>query len=335
MRSVTWQSVTGVANGYGMSTREILRALTSEGVHAELQSLDGGSVASELQITYAPPSYFARNRGRRRIGFTMQEVDGFPADWVRAANALDEIWTPTEFNRAALLAGGVKRPVHVVPLGVDPERFHPNVRGFPNPRGEFVFLSSLEWSERKNPELLLQTFNRVFRRDEPVLLVCKINHRDRGIHVPDAIRALGLDPCGGRIYFIYNRELPYDELASLYRSADCFVSTSRGEGWGLPLMEAMACGLPAIATDWGGHAAFLDASDTYPLRVRALVAPRCRCSYYEGFRWADPDEEHLAFLLRDVYEHRDEARERGLRASARVRSQFPWSETAKQIVARL
>ena len=358
--ALSWQSSMNFASGYAMSTREILRALDDAGVYVDYRYECGAGTPvlqdeppatndplldrirarrsprrPDMAVTYAPGDVFRRNRGRRRIGFTMIEVDGFPAGWVRQANALDEIWTPTEFNRAALLGCGVKRPVHLIPLGVDPSRFHPAVRRIPNPRGEYVFLTSLAWGERKNPELLLRTFNATFRRDEPVLLVCKINHRDPGVHVPNAIRALGLEERGGRIYFVYNRELPHHQLASFYRSADCFVSTSRGEGWGLPLFEAMACGLPAIATDWGGHSAFLDPADTYPLRVRSLIPALSLCPYYGGFRWADADAEHLAFLLRHVYEHQDEARERGLHASARVRATLTWKHTAQKIINRI
>jgi GT2 family glycosyltransferase len=358
--ALTWQSTMNFASGYSISTRELVRALDAEGVRVDYRYAYGRGTAvsavepqaandplldlirarrsprrPEIAVTYAQGDVFARNPGRRRVGFTMLEVDGFPADWVRQANALDELWTPTEFNRQGLLASGVKRPVHVIPLGIDADRFHPAIRRSPNPRGEYVFITNFEWGERKNPELLLRTFNRTFRADEPVLLVCKINHRDPGVHVPHAIAALGLDERGGRVYFIYNRELPHYQLASLYRSADCFVSTSRGEGWGLPLLEAMACGLPAIATDWGGHTAFLDPSDTYPLRVHELIPAVSQCPYYDGFRWADPDEEHLAVLLRHVYEHQDEARERGLRASARVRATLTWRDAAKKITARL
>ena len=357
---LTWQSTMNFASGYSVSSREIVRALDGEGIRVDyryaygpgtpLPALEPSASGDPLldiirarpsprrpdvAVTYAQGDVFARNPGRRRIGFTMLEVDGFPAEWVRQANALDEIWTPTEFNREGLVASGVKRPVHVIPLGIDPEHFHPGIRRTPHPRGEFVFVTNFEWGARKNPELLLRTFNRVFRADEPVLLVCKINHRDAGVHVPNAIRALGLEERGGRVYFVYNRELPHYQLASLYRSGDCFVSTSRGEGWGLPLLEAMACGLPAIATDWAGHTAFLDPSDTYPLRVRGLVPALNQYTYYDGFRWAEPDGEHLAFLLRHVYEHQDEARERGLRASARVRSAFTWRDAARKIAARL
>lgn len=332
---LTWRSPLRHASGYSISAREIVRALDAEGVRVELLDAARERRRAGTSVTYAPASLFARDGARRRIGFTMLEVDGFPAPWVRRANAMDEVWTPTEFNRRGLVESGVTRPVHVIPLGVDPEAFQPEGERTPSPRGERVFLANLEWGERKNPELLLRAFNRTFRRDEPVLLVCKINNRDPGIHVPNAIRALGLDEHGGRAYFIYNRELPHHQLASLYRSADCFVSTSRGEGWGLPLLEAIACGLPAIATDWGGHTALLDPADTYPLRVRTVVPATSECPYYQGFRWADPDADHLSFLLRHVYEHQEEARERGLRAASRVRATLTWRETARRIVDRL
>lgn len=42
------------------------------------------------------------------------------------------------------------------------------------------------------------------------------------------------------------------QMPSLYKSADCFVLPTHGEGWGLPTMEAMAMGLPTITTNWGG-----------------------------------------------------------------------------------
>ena len=76
----------------------------------------------------------------------------------------------------------------------------------------------------------MRTFNSTFRRGEPAVLVCKIMSRD-GDDVPNGIRALQLDENGGRIHLIYNRQLPHYQLAALYRSADCFVSPSRGEGY--------------------------------------------------------------------------------------------------------
>jgi hypothetical protein len=265
----------------------------------------------------------------------MLEVDGFPADWVRQANRMDEVWVPSEFNRQGFAASGVKRPIHRIPLGVDPNYFHPGIRGFPNSRGEFVFLSNFEWGERKEPWLLLKVFNDEFKAGEPVRLVCKIINKDREVHVRQEIAKLRLKESGGKVSFLVNREFPYYQLGAFYRSADCFVSAGRGEGWDLPLMEAMACGLPAIATDWGAHTEFVHEGIAYPLRVRKTIPAVAKCPYYEGFHWADPDPEHLRFLLRNVYESRDEARRRGDLAAHEMAEKWTWDNVARKVVARL
>ena len=117
-----------------------------------------------------------------------------------------------------------------------------------------MFLSNFEWGERKEPWLLLKGFNDEFTAGEPVRLVCKIINKDPEVHVRRESANLRLKESGGKISFVYNREFPYYQLGAFYRSADCFISAGRGEGWDMPLMEAMACGLPSIATDWGALA---------------------------------------------------------------------------------
>ena len=165
--------------------------------------------------------------------------------------------------------------------------------------------------------------------------MCKVNNTDQHRSVREEIRSLGLSEAGGRISYLFNLDFPHYQLAALYRSTDCFISASRGEGWNMPLMEAMACGLPAIATDWGAHREFLHSAIAYPLRVRGTVPAVAKCPYYEGFSWADPDPEHLSQLLRHVYENRSEAQKKGLAAAAEMRQKWTWSNTAKHILDRL
>jgi hypothetical protein len=213
--------------------------------------------------------------------------------------------------------------------------FNPGIASYPNPAGEFVFLALFEWGERKLPGLLLEAFNDEFAAHEPVRLLCKVINRDPGVHLKEEIRRLRLRNAGGRISYLFNLEFPHYQLGALYRSADAFVSVSHGEGWNMPLMEAMACGLPIIATDWGAHHEFVHAGNAYPLRVRKLVPARAKCPYYDGFRWADPDPDHLRFLLRHIYEHRDEARARGLAAAREMAARWTWDSAAQKIIDRL
>jgi GT2 family glycosyltransferase len=355
-----WQSIMNFPTGYAMSCRELLRALDQQGVRTLYRYVYGPRTvfppleressgdyrlnvirdravprSPDVAVVYGQGDVFSDNLGRYKVGFTMLEVDGFPKEWVAQANRMDEVWVPSEFNRRAFLDCGLRRPIHVMPLGVDVSYFHPGIAAYPNPAGEFVFLALFEWGERKEPGLLLRAFNDEFSAREPVRLVCKVINRDPGLSVKEEIRQLGLRDGGGKISYLFNFEFPHYQLGALYRSADAFVSVSRGEGWNMPLMEAMACGLPAIATDWGAHQQFVHAGIAYPLRVRRLVPAMAKCPYYLGFRWADPDPEHLRFLLRHVYENRDEARARGQAAAMEMAASWTWEAAARRIVERL
>ena len=357
-----WQSIMNFPTGYATSCRRLLRALEAEGVRTVYRYVYGpGTVfpvpepeqsgdyrlnvirdrkprrgrQDRIGVVYGQGDVFRRNAGRYKVGYTMLEVDGFPAEWVRQANEMDEVWVPSEFNRQGFLRSGLQRPVHVMPLGVDTHYFHPNIKHVPNPAGEFVFLSLFEWGERKEPWLLLRAFNEVFTAQEPVRLVCKIINVDPSVRLKDEIRRLRLKSSGGRISYLFNLEFPQYQLGMLYRSADCFVSVSRGEGWDLPLMEAMACGLPAIATNWGAHTEFVHDGNAYPLRVRGMVPAVAKCPYYAGYSWADPDPDHLRLLLRSVYENQDEARRRGGAAASEMARRWSWQNAARRIVERL
>jgi glycosyltransferase involved in cell wall biosynthesis len=355
-----WQSIMTFPTGYAASCRELVRSLDDLGVWLSYRYVYGPGTEFEpvepentrdyrlnvirqrtvprhpaVSVVYGQGDAFRRSRGRYRVGFTMLEVDGFPKEWVREANRLDEIWVPSELNRQGFLDCGLTRPIFKIPLGVDPAYFHPGIRSVRNPHGELVFLASFEWGERKDPWLLLQTFNDVFSASEPVRLVCKVINRDPTISVKEEIRRLGLRESGGRISYLLNVDFPHYQLGCLYRSADCFVTTSRGEGWDMPLMEALACGLPCIATDWGGHREFFHSGIGYPLEVRRLVPAVARCPYYSGFRWADPDPEHLRHLLRTVYEQREEAARLGAAAAREMAARFTWRQSAGRIVERL
>jgi len=129
-------------------------------------------------------------------------------------------------------------------------------------------------------------------------------------------------------------------MPRLYRAADAFVLPTRGEGWGLPIMEAMASGLPAIVTNWGAHLDFAHENTAYlidsPGTVPVDDEQRRRSPFYGAdHRWANPSVHHLALLMRHVFEHRAEARARGMRARDSIRTTWTPERTARWSIERL
>jgi GT2 family glycosyltransferase len=357
-RDIGWHSIFNFATGYAISSRAFAAALDRKGVHVAYKYAYGAGTpfpkeepeqgesylanvirarkldASRPQVVYAQGDVFERNFGSYRIGFTMLETDRIPEEWVRQANQMDEVWAPSDFNASTFRASGVTRPIHVVPLGVDPDYFNPRIRS--SRLSEcYTFLSVFEWGERKAPEILLRGFNQEFRASEPVILVCKILNVDPGVDVEAEIRKLGLDPAGGRIYVSLNQVTPTYQLGMLYRSADCFVLPTRGEGWGMPIIEAMACGVPVISTNWSAPCDFMKPHNSYPLAVERLIPAVAKCPYYTGFRWAEPSHAELRRLMRRAYSSPGEARARGERAAVDIHAGWTWDHAAEKIVARL
>jgi hypothetical protein len=97
----------------------------------------------------------------------------------------------------------------------------------------------------------------------------------------------------------------------------------------------MACGLPVIATNWSAHTDFMTEDVAYPLRVERLIPAKAKCPYYKGFCWAQPDEDHLAYLMRHVYENREEAVAKGACASEEALSGWTWRHASRKFKDRL
>ena len=355
---IGWHSLMNFPTGYAISSRELATALDRNRVHVAYKYVYGPGTlfppeepkkaetpmvdvfrsrrldTHRPQVVYGQGDIFQSNFGDYKVGFTMLETDRIPEEWVRQANLMDEVWCPSTFNAKTFRESGVTRPIHVIPLGIDPGYFNPHIHTSRVFDG-YTFLSVFEWGERKAPEILLRAFNDEFRSSEPVVLVCKILNADTSVDVHEQIRRLELKGSGGRIHVSLNHVVPTYQLGMLYRSADCFVLTTRGEGWGMPILEAMACGLPVIATDWSGQCDFMNVENAYPLAVEKLVPAVAKCPYYHGFRWAEPSYSDLRRLMRHVYMNREEAWAKGEKASREVLSRWTWDNSAVKIIERL
>src|SRR5206468_9924543 len=111
-----------------------------------------------------------------------------------------------------------------------------------------------------------------------------------------------------------------NDLRGLYTLSDVYVQPSRGEGVGLPFIEAMSSGIPCIATGWGGQTDFVTNDNGYLLDYK-LESPRTSegkaiantfsSLFTNDMKWAEADVEHLQKLMRHAYEHKEEVKAKG------------------------
>jgi len=357
--------------GYAAVTRETVLALFRLGVDVGLQAVPWGMTRAELPgrtrglldgflarqscwdtlLNVGIPPYFGRVSSRPSVGLTMLEVDGLPDSWAACCNRMDEVWVPSSFNAETFQRSGVAADkIRVMPLGIDTGLFRPDgpKLSFTGLDPEsFLFLSVFEWVPRKGYDLLLAAYLQEFAGVDDVCLMLKSHsnsdYEPDGASIKKTIQEANgqyrIPGCRVPDVVLLPQVLPAVQMPELYRMADCFVLPTRGEGWNLTALEALACGLPVITTDWSAHLDWLNQDNAFLIEVESLeTVPSFGTAsddIYRGHRWARPSIEHLRYLMRWVYEHRSEAREKAGSARSAIESGLSWDASANRMYRRL
>ena len=292
------------------------------------------------QITLCHGTNNFKNSGKYKIAFTMTEVDGLPHDWVQNLNEMDEVWVPSEFCKKTFKNSGVAVPIYVIGEGVDPEYFHPEIKSFPNlPKEKFKFVSNFAWGRRKGVDKLFEAFRKEFNDDEDVALILKVLPSYSGHKVMDELK-LVYDRKGSAKVYVYDIEFKKWEMGRLYTGSDCFLWPSRGEGYGLPPLEALSCGIPVIASNYSAHVEYLTKNGK-PRGGVKLIGGHLEpykggdSLYYYGCNWFEPSVDELRKAMREVYENRDKYKAEALESSKDIHKEYNWSVSTQRIVDRL
>lgn len=251
-----------------------------------------------IRQMYPPRVY--DSLGGLRFQYFGWEESLLPTEIVDEFNAnLDGIGVMSTFVRDVLERSGVGVPMEVVGVAVDKPLASDFVAELPGgPLKQFRFLHISSAFPRKGVDVLLTAYFRTFTSDDAVTLILKTfpNPHNDVAEILSQLRAEHPSPPDVRWV---DKDLPSEEIGALYGRANCYVHVARGEGFGLPVAEAMLARLPVISVASTGLADFVS-HETARVVGHRMTAAKTHLSVPNS-EWAEPNPGDLEAALREEF----------------------------------
>lgn len=261
-------------------------------------------------------AFLTQFSGTPRIGYAVFETDELTLVQLKAVRSCDHVLVPSTWGQMVLTHHGVKS--HVIPEGYDPIKF-PVGMEIQTETSVPRFLHVGKSESRKGTMQVLKCFAEALEENSANLTMhCENPFMNGGgwDQLQEALYDIGFRPVvtprsGNPLNERWKRggllvrlSFHQDSLSELYRTHDCGVFPSKGEGWGLPILECIASGTPAIVGNWSGQSEFLGTD--YPKELTLAKPNPVKANdgvWFHGDRgyWYEPTDTDLIARFRWAY----------------------------------
>ncbi len=313
--------------------------------------------------------------GKYNIGLTAGiESTACKGEWVEGLNRMDINWVSsnhakTVFEKAVFdkmdsrtkLKSGIlklEKPIEVIFEGVNLDIYKPlknselTTFDLSNIKESFCYLFVGHWMhgdhghDRKNVGVLVQEFFNTFKnkKQKPALILKASAGTSSYIsreEILDKIRNIKKTINSNDLPNVYliNGEFSDYEMNELYNNpkVKAMVTTTKGEGFGRPLLEFSAVGKPIIASGWSGHLDFLNPSFTYllPGNLENVHPSAANNWLIRESKWFQVSSNHLSKSLKEVYSKYKQFSVKGKQQKQFVKTNFSWKKMQELVESSL
>ena len=260
------------------------------------------------------------------IAYNVWESTEQPNFFFEKLLEFDQLWVPTKWQKECTVKQGYpEEKIKVVPEGVDTNKFFP----IQKKKGKnFKFILVGRWDYRKSVTEIIQSFLSTFKNNENVELLLIIDNPftkdklttqerlDKFGFTDDKIKVSGF--------------MEENEYIETLQNSDCLITCARAEGWNLPLIEAMACGVPVICSDYGAQLEFAD-KHANKVKIKDYRKPKEMFMLEDcpGL-WAEPDFDDLKKVIRYVFENYTECKKIARKGATYIKKNFSWEKAIEK-----
>lgn len=299
MNYQSWQGYDNPNLGYGSMLQGFKGSIPKSVVFDS-----NASVHVHMQVPSCIEGWFA---GQHRVLFSMWETDTLPGNFRRWISQYDQVVVPCQHN--VELFSQFHNDVSYCPLGVDHKFWKPITNDH---TGVFRFQGGGSLWHRKGLDILVKAFN-------------ALKLPDAELHIKAAPHAQ--DTPTGRLgdkVFLDRTWMDPEQQRDWFNRADCFVAVSRGEGFGLMPLQAIASGIPTILSDSTGQSQFS--------HLAFGVVPCGKSKAQTIGLWDEPNQKVLEKLMMEAYQNRDAIKAKAMALVPETKV-FSWGAATKRLLS--